>query len=140
MADIDHFKTVNDHLGHHAGDEVLKEVGSRLRTQLRTYDSVGRYGGEEFLILMPGCDSVAALVRADQIRSGVSSSAIGSSPNARTITLSIGVAVSSGSKRAEPHTLLHQAEVGLYKAKQAGRNRVEQVDETETAQVAGPPY
>jgi len=140
MADIDHFKSVNDQLGHLAGDEVLKEVGRRLRSQLRTYDSVGRYGGEEFLTLMPGCDSVAALVRADQIRSGVSSTPIGSSVKARTITLSMGVAVSDGSKRVDPHSILHQADLGLYKAKKTGRNRVEQIDETETTQVAGPPY
>ncbi|MBZ5687255.1 MAG: diguanylate cyclase [Acidobacteriia bacterium] len=118
MADIDHFKMVNDQLGHLAGDEVLKEVAKRLRSQLRTYDSVGRYGGEEFLVLMPGCDVVAALVRADQIRSALSSSAIGSSAKARTITLSMGVAVTDGNMRLDAHDLLHQADCGLYKAKQ----------------------
>jgi diguanylate cyclase (GGDEF)-like protein len=140
MADIDHFKMVNDQLGHLAGDEVLKEVGRRLRAQLRSYDVVGRYGGEEFLILMPGCDSVAALVRADQIRSAVSLSPIGSSGKARTITLSVGVAVSNGSKRLDAHSILHQADLGLYRAKQTGRNRVEQIEETETTQTVGPPH
>ena len=137
MADIDHFKMVNDQLGHLAGDEVLREVAKRLRSQLRTYDSVGRYGGEEFLILMPGCDVVAALVRADQIRSALSSSAIGSSAKARTITLSIGAAVTDGSVRPDAHALLHQADLGLYKAKQGGRNRVEQV-ESDCPETAGP--
>jgi len=136
-ADIDHFKMVNDQLGHLAGDEVLREVAKRLRSQLRTYDSVGRYGGEEFLILMPGCDVVAALVRADQIRSAMSSNAIGSSAKARTITLSMGVAVADGSMRLDAHDLLHQADCGLYKAKQGGRNRVEQV-EADSTQATGP--
>ena len=125
MADIDHFKSVNDELGHLAGDEVLKEVARRLKAQLRLYDAVGRYGGEEFLILMPGCDGAAAVARANQLRSAVSFSSIGSSAKARTITLSIGVAFSDGTTRADAHSILHQADLGLYKAKQAGRNRVE---------------
>jgi len=140
MVDIDPFKNVDDQMGHLAEDEVLKEVGRRLRSQLRSYDAVGRYGGVQFLVLMPGCDSVAALVRADQIRSAVSSTPIGPSAKGRLVTLSVGVAVADGSKRADAHSVLHQADLGLNKAKQAGRNRVEQIDETETTPVAGPPY
>jgi diguanylate cyclase (GGDEF)-like protein len=139
MADIDHFKMVNDELGHLAGDEVLAEVGRLLRSELRTYDAVGRYGGEEFLVLMPGADTVTALVRADQIRSAVSSKPIRTSKESRIITLSMGVAVIDGTKEVSVHSVLHQADLGLYKAKRNGRNRVEQVDETETvpSQVRG---
>jgi diguanylate cyclase (GGDEF)-like protein len=137
MADIDHFKMVNDELGHLAGDEVLAEVGKLLRSELRTYDAVGRYGGEEFLVLMPGCDTVTALVRADQIRSAVSSKPIGTSKEARTITLSMGVAVIDGTKEVSVRSVLHQADLGLYKAKRNGRNRIEQVDEIETFTVSG---
>jgi diguanylate cyclase (GGDEF)-like protein len=85
---------------------------------------------------MPGCDLVAALVRADPIRSAVSSSPIGLSARARTITLSVGVAVADGSGRVDPHSILHLADLGLYTAKQAGRNRAKQVDELETTYVA----
>jgi diguanylate cyclase (GGDEF)-like protein len=139
LADIDHFKMVNDELGHLAGDEVLAEVGKRLRSELRTYDAVGRYGGEEFLVLMPGCDTVTALVRADQIRSAVSSKPIGTSKQARSITLSMGVTVIDDTKEVSVHSVLHQADLGLYKAKRNGRNRVEQVDKAESvpSQVRG---
>jgi two-component system, cell cycle response regulator len=138
MADVDHFKKINDELGHPAGDEVLTEVGRRLKSEMRTYDAVGSYGGEEFLVLMPGCDSVAALIRADQIRSAVSAKPIGTSAKARRITLSMGVAVTDGSKQVDVQSVLHQADLGLYKAKKDGRNRVEQVDEVETATFASP--
>ena len=93
MADIDNFQNINDELGHLAGDEVLTEVGRRLKAEMRTYHDVGRYGGEGFLILMPGCDSVVSLVRADQVRSAIASKPIGTSAKARSITLSMGVAV-----------------------------------------------
>lgn len=131
MADIDYFKKVNDELGHLAGDEVLTEVGRRLGLEKRGYDGIGRYGGEEFLIIMPGCDNVSALVRADQIRSAVSLKPIHTSVKPRTITMSMGVAVADGCKQVDALALLRQADHGLYKAKHSGRNRVEQVEELE---------
>ena len=135
MADLDYFKKVNDELGHLAGDEVLTEVGKRLKLAMRSYDGVGRYGGEEFLIIMPGCDNVSALVRADQVRSAVSLKPIPTSVKPRSITLSMGVAVADGSKQVDAFALLHQADLGLYKAKKSGRNRVEQIEELETVGV-----
>ena len=130
LADIDHFKIINDQLGPFAGDEVVKEVGRRLRSKLRAYDGVGRYGGEEFLLVLPGCDLTAALIRADQVRSFVGSKAIDTSTKSRTVTVSMGVAVSHGENEAELQNLLNQADTGLFKAKRNGRNRVEQVDQT----------
>src|SRR5271169_5639650 len=76
LADIDHFKRINDSLGHAAGDEVLKEVGRRLGSDLRPYDVVGRYGGEEFLLILPGCNLAVGARRADEIRKLVANSPI----------------------------------------------------------------
>lgn len=135
MADLDYFKKVNDELGHLAGDEVLTEVWKRLKLAMRSYDGVGRYGGEEFLIIMPGCDNVSALVRADQVRSAVSLKPIPTSVKPRSITLSMGVAVADGSKQVDAIALMHQADLGLYKAKKPGRNRVEEIEELETTGV-----
>jgi diguanylate cyclase (GGDEF)-like protein len=126
LVDIDHFKRVNDLRGHLFGDEALKEVARRLRTKLRIYDGVGRYGGEEFLLVLPGCDSMTALIRADQLREQVSSKPVGSSKLEQVITVSMGVASSEESSDAE--TLLSQADAGLYRAKHNGRNRVEHIE------------
>lgn len=128
LADIDLFKMINDQLGPIAGDEVVKEVGRRLRSRLRAYDGVGRYGGEEFLLVLPGCDLTSALIRADQVRSFVASKPVETSAKSRTVTVSMGVAVSSGETEAELQLLLNQADASLFKAKRNGRNRVEQVD------------
>jgi two-component system cell cycle response regulator len=68
LGDIDHFKNVNDTLGHLFGDEALREIGRRLRAQLRVYDGVGRYGGEEFLMILPNCDLPNAVLRANELR------------------------------------------------------------------------
>jgi len=131
LADIDHFKKVNDHLGHIAGDEVLIELGRRLNSQLRPYDVVARYGGEEFLLVMPACDLTSALIRADQIRSFVASTPITTSVQPQTITLSMGVAAVDGGADAQVQDVLRLADLGLYKAKREGRNRVEHIDPVE---------
>jgi|SRR5579862_2947090 len=137
MADVDHFKKVNDELGHQAGDQVLKEVARRLRIGLRAYDPVGRYGGEEFLLILPGCDLVGGFTRADQLRHVVSSKPITASGAPITVTLSMGIAASS-SESDDLESLIRLADAGLYQAKRKGRNRVEQVyaEELESLNIA----
>jgi len=129
LVDIDLFKMINDQLGPVAGDEVVKEVGRRLRSRLRAYDGVGRYGGEEFLLVLPGCALTSALIRADHVRTFVSSKPVETSAKSRTVTVSMGVAVASGETEAELQLMLNQADAGLFKAKRNGRDRVEQVDQ-----------
>jgi two-component system cell cycle response regulator len=129
LADVDHFKRVNDTLGHLYGDEALKEVARRLRSKLRVYDGVGRYGGEEFLMILADCDLMAALIKADDLRAFVGSKPIVSSAVSTTITVSMGVAVSTDHSNGDIGSLLNQADRGLYAAKQKGRNRVEHVDD-----------
>ena len=130
MIDVDHFKAVNDESGHLFGDEVLQEVAHRFQSQLRPYDSIGRYGGEEFLLILPGCDLRCALTRADQIRSIVGCIAVSAHGKCAPITVSIGVAVADGQADFDIQTLLGQADSGLYEAKKQGRNRVDHVVST----------
>ena len=125
LCDVDHFKNVNDTLGHLFGDEALREIGRRLRTQLRVYDGVGRYGGEEFLMVLPSCDLPNALLRADGLREIIAKTPVVCSGEERLITMSMGVAVSACEGKNEVEMLLNQADAGLYKAKEKGRNRIE---------------
>ena len=111
-------------MGHAAGDAVLKEVAHRLQMDLRSYDAVGRYGGEEFLILLPNCNLATATRRADEIRSLVTKDAIITTFEAVSTTISMGVTVSDGTENVLIEDLLHQADQALYDAKENGRNRV----------------
>jgi len=123
LVDIDHFKKVNDELGHETGDYVLQEIAKRLSAGLREYDGVGRYGGEEFLLVMPGCDAATIVRRANAIRESISSMPIRAPLRATTVTVSMGVAVAESSTNSE--SLLRCADTALYQAKRHGRNRVE---------------
>jgi len=125
IADIDHFKRVNDTLGHAAGDEVLKEVARRLKADLRPYDLVGRYGGEEFLIILPGCNLANGARRADDIRKLVAQQPITTPKGTTSPTISMGVTATDASRYCTPAEFLHEADVSLYTAKKNGRNRVE---------------
>src|ERR1700691_4950805 len=125
LGDIDHFKSVNDTLGHLFGDEALREIGRRLRGPLRVYDGVGRYGGEEFLMVLPNCDMPNALMRADELREVIASAPVTCSGVDRAITMSMGVTVSECMGKDEIETLLNQADASLYAAKEKGRNRIE---------------
>ena len=125
LCDVDHFKDVNDTLGHLFGDEALREIGRRLRHQLRVYDGVGRYGGEEFLMVLPSCDLPNALLRADGLREIIAKTPVVCSGKERLMTMSMGVAVSACEGKNEVEMLLNQADAGLYKAKENGRNRIE---------------
>ena len=130
MADIDHFKNVNDVYGHPAGDAVLREVAKRVSASVRLYDYVGRYGGEEFLIVLPGCGTEAAR-HAERIRAEASCEPISTGQEMITVTLSLGAAVSSDGANNNVDALIRAADAALYRAKRAGRNRVE-TDSPET--------
>lgn len=123
MADVDHFKAINDRYGHVAGDAVLREVAKRLRIALRSSDLVGRYGGEEFVVLVPACDIRQALAMAERIRQSVSASPIEVPGASVQTTISVGVAGTDDMDVAEE--LLKRADQALYRAKHAGRNKVE---------------
>ncbi|HUM05997.1 MAG TPA: diguanylate cyclase [Terriglobales bacterium] len=131
LADIDHFKKVNDTLGHLYGDEALKEIARRLRAKLRMYDGIGRYGGEEFLLVLPECDMASAMGRANQLREFVASEPVVHGDKKRTITISMGIAVSNASGTGEMESLLGKADAALYAAKEKGRNRIEPMADAE---------
>jgi len=125
LADIDHFKRINDTLGHAAGDEVLKEVSRRLKEDLRPYDVVGRYGGEEFLLILPGCNLPNGVKRADEIRKIVSGKPITTPAGAVSVTVSMGISANDSLRDCTPAEFLQEADTSLYRAKNNGRNRVE---------------
>ncbi|HVA27118.1 MAG TPA: GGDEF domain-containing protein, partial [Candidatus Baltobacteraceae bacterium] len=128
LIDIDHFKSVNDYLGHAAGDECLRKIGEIIRNAVRGGDTAGRIGGEEFLIVMPGATRDVALGVGERLRLAV---ALGGMRyhNGEPVTTSIGVAAATVGDTTE--TLLARADRGLYEAKRLGRNRI--VETTETA-------
>jgi diguanylate cyclase (GGDEF)-like protein len=119
MGDLDNFKRVNDRHGHHTGDAVLREVASTLRATLRTFDYIYRYGGEEFVILLPGTDEARALATAERVRDAIGAS----HPAGLRTTISVGVSVGDG-RESDFEDLLIAADRALYKAKGEGRNRV----------------
>jgi diguanylate cyclase (GGDEF)-like protein len=124
LADIDNFKIVNDTFGHISGDRVLTEVAVRMRASLRTYDVVGRYGGEEFLIILPACDGPGTLRQAERVRSIVADQPVTCTEHPVRVSVSIG-AVSRGSDNAlDLNALIRAADDALYRAKAAGRNQV----------------
>jgi diguanylate cyclase (GGDEF)-like protein len=124
IADVDHFKRINDTHGHSAGDVVLRRVASLMRSVLRDYEWVGRYGGEEFLVVLPGCDVEAGTRAAERARSQVGSEVLQVGRMRLGVTLSIGVAW-TGASGDELETLILDADEALYRAKACGRNRVE---------------
>lgn len=123
LGDLDHFKNINDTHGHPIGDEVLREVAFRLLRTVRNYDLVGRYGGEEFLIVLPGCAEPNSLARADQLREAIAASPIPTAHGPIPITISIGVLVVQEWRQLTTTEILREVDVALYAAKDAGRNR-----------------
>jgi diguanylate cyclase (GGDEF)-like protein len=123
FGDLDHFKQVNDTYGHIVGDEVLREVARRILGSVRSYDFVGRYGGEEFLVVLINSAVEKAMDRAEEIRKAVGGTPVRTSQGLIPITLSLGVSVSRPSDTLPLEEILCEADGALYAAKSAGRNR-----------------
>ncbi|MBC7984576.1 MAG: diguanylate cyclase [Candidatus Obscuribacterales bacterium] len=126
MCDVDHFKRVNDTYGHQAGDEVLKRVVTLIKSKIRTTDWISRYGGEEFVIVLPETNFTNAAKVAESLRAAIASQAIDYAGHKLTVTASFGV---SGWDRAVPaeapvDVLIERCDEGVYASKDAGRNRV----------------
>jgi diguanylate cyclase (GGDEF)-like protein len=123
LGDLDHFKLVNDNYGHILGDEVLREVARRMLRSVRSYDFVGRYGGEEFLVVLNNCSAVeTAMDRAEEIRKAIGGSPIRTTQGPITITMSLGVSVSRPYDTLPLEEVLCEVDDALYAAKSAGRN------------------
>jgi len=124
MCDIDHFKSFNDQYGHAAGDEVLRELARRLQNSVRSYDLVGRYGGEEFLVALNRCNPGSAVSRAENLRAVISGRPFVVGKNRLTVTVSVGLALSTEFGNCGVDEIMHEADMALYAAKAAGRNCV----------------
>jgi diguanylate cyclase (GGDEF)-like protein len=124
MADIDHFKKINDTWGHPAGDAVLAEVARRLQAGLREMDIVGRYGGEEFALMLLDSERKDALEVAERLRRSIESAPVTFGGNVLPVTLSLGVAMRSTEEDIQLDALVARADRALYRAKETGRNRV----------------
>jgi diguanylate cyclase (GGDEF)-like protein len=129
MLDVDHFKRVNDSWGHAAGDAVLREIAQRIESRVRASDVAARYGGEEFIVLMPSTDIGAALLLSERVREAVSGTPI-ELPNGDTVTITASIGISQVSPAPEADdlktvgdSLIARADVALYAAKAAGRDR-----------------
>jgi diguanylate cyclase (GGDEF)-like protein len=125
MVDIDRFKAVNDTHGHAAGDAVIRDTAAAIRSQLRESDVVGRYGGEEFLMLMPGCGAESGRSIAERVRKRIEAVPTLYGEFALSVTASFGLA-STKVSGMEPSRLIEAADSALYRAKSNGRNRVEE--------------
>jgi diguanylate cyclase (GGDEF)-like protein len=123
LLDLDHFKKVNDTMGHFAGDAVLRETALRLRSNMRPYDQVGRYGGEEFLVVLPNCDLEQAANQAERMRLRLHATGMLVDGRELQVSASFGVTISDGSERS-PDVFVRVADEALYRAKANGRNRI----------------
>jgi two-component system cell cycle response regulator len=124
MVDLDHFKRINDTMGHLVGDTVLRQLGDLLRREVRSVDSVARYGGEEFVITLPETGTQGALVFAERMRQRIQQQPFGEGGTVLTATVSIGVASFPDPRIKDPDTFLALADAALYRAKADGRNLV----------------
>ena len=125
IVDLDHFKHVNDTHGHLAGDAVLREAARRMQNSIRQYDSIGRYGGEEFLILFPGCGQAESFAQADRLRKQLAQAEMSVNGSSLRITASFGVTVAMPGETCTQESLIRKADEALYAAKKSGRNCVE---------------
>ena len=125
MADIDHFKKVNDSYGHLTGDVVLRVTAGKMHAMMRSYDSIGRYGGEEFLVVLSECYGDSAVAFAQRLCDSIGGAPVDTPEGLIPVTVSLGVATSDSNQRLNAHSLLKAADAALYLAKEKGRNRVE---------------
>ncbi|MBI3755143.1 MAG: GGDEF domain-containing protein [Deltaproteobacteria bacterium] len=125
MLDVDHFKQVNDTDGHLAGDAVLKTVAVRMKDCLREYDYIGRYGGEEFLVVLGDADYETAVKTAKRLNQAVGGKAVAFGDRQLAVTISAGVAVADNCTELDSDKIILVADRELYKAKSNGRNRIE---------------
>jgi diguanylate cyclase (GGDEF)-like protein len=132
IADLDHFKEVNDTYGHPVGDTVLRETAQRLRETARSYDYVGRVGGEEFLIIVPNCDLDALRDCAERFRSAISGMPFDTLSGLLTVTVSIGATVWSSEHPLSSELLFKMADYALYRVKSHGRNGIDIVSHPHT--------
>ncbi|MES2016219.1 MAG: sensor domain-containing diguanylate cyclase [Pseudomonadota bacterium] len=125
LIDLDHFKQVNDHHGHLAGDAVLRGVGQLLRERTRSTDAAGRYGGEEFCVILPGADTAAAAILGEKLRAAIEETPFHADASATLqATASIGIATYEPLRGANAERLIAAADQAMYRAKQGGRNRI----------------
>ena len=125
MADLDYFKQINDLYGHLAGDSVLRQAAGRMHANIRQYDAIGRYGGEEFLIVLPGCELPGAIAQAERMRAALALEQFAVPEGVPPVTSSFGVASADCSGPVDGNRLVREADAALYLAKRNGRNRVE---------------
>lgn len=125
IVDLDHFKCVNDNHGHPAGDAVLCEAARRMQNSVRQYDFVGRYGGEEFLILLTNCSESESYSQAERLRKQIAQADIDFNGTSLRITASFGVTAALPGQHWTAEALIRKADEALYVAKKSGRNRVE---------------
>jgi diguanylate cyclase (GGDEF)-like protein len=125
MIDLDHFKRINDEYGHQIGDQTLRAAAEAMTRCTRRYDAVGRFGGEEFLIILPGCDKMNALSHAERVRAAVSNLTVKVPGRFLTVTASVGVATVLAGSDIDSCLLIRAADTALYRAKNNGRNCVE---------------
>jgi len=125
LVDVDHFKRVNDEHGHLAGDAVLRAVAQRIQASTRPYDSVGRYGGEEFIVVVPNCDKERVWAMSERLRTRFHNKPVRTSEGDFDLTLSLGAFVVEGTQPTDVNSVIRSVDKALYRAKDLGRNRVE---------------
>jgi diguanylate cyclase (GGDEF)-like protein len=125
LIDLDRFKQVNDVYGHLAGDEILRAAAAAIQHCTRRYDAVGRFGGEEFILVLPGCDSINALSHAERVRAAIGQVCVDTPHGSVGVTASLGVAIARPEQTIDACGLIRAADAALYQAKHNGRNRVE---------------